>query len=119
MRRAARWDGAVPLLPADAGGRPARPDAATVREIHAFLAACRAEAGRAAEPFDLALSGMSPADPAAAADLLGPLGQAGATWWQECMWDDLERAEPMIRRVEHGPPEPGSGTDQRRWQRGQ
>jgi hypothetical protein len=22
----------------------------------------------------------------------------------ECMWDDLERAEPMVRRVDHGPP---------------
>jgi len=43
--------------------------------------------------------GTSPADPAAA-DLVGSLGQAGATWWAECLWDDLERAEPMMRRVE-------------------
>ena len=35
---------------------------------------------------------------------VGPLAQAGATWWAECMWDDLERAEPMVRRVDHGPP---------------
>jgi alkanesulfonate monooxygenase SsuD/methylene tetrahydromethanopterin reductase-like flavin-dependent oxidoreductase (luciferase family) len=38
MRRAARWDGAAPILPPDASGKPAQPDAATVREIGAFLA---------------------------------------------------------------------------------
>jgi hypothetical protein len=41
---------------------------------------------------------------AAAADLVGPLAEAGATWWAECEWDDLERAEPMLRRVDQGPP---------------
>jgi hypothetical protein len=50
------------------------------------------------------MSGTSPADPAAAADLVGPLEQAGATWWAECLWEDLQRAEPMVRRVEQGPP---------------
>jgi alkanesulfonate monooxygenase SsuD/methylene tetrahydromethanopterin reductase-like flavin-dependent oxidoreductase (luciferase family) len=104
MRRAARWDGAVPLLlPAD-GGKPRLPDAATVREIHRFLHDQRAAAGTAAEPFDLVLSGPSPADQAAAADLMCSLEQAGATWWAESRWDDLERAAPMVRRVDQGPP---------------
>jgi alkanesulfonate monooxygenase SsuD/methylene tetrahydromethanopterin reductase-like flavin-dependent oxidoreductase (luciferase family) len=104
MRRAARWDGAVPIMLPGDGGKPLQPDAATVREIHGFLTGQRAQIGRDGEPFDLVLSGMSPAAPAAAADLVGPLAQAGATWWAECMWDDLERAEPMIRRVDQGPP---------------
>ena len=47
MRRAARWDGAVPILLSGDGGLPPQPDAATVREIHAFLAGCRAAAGLA------------------------------------------------------------------------
>ena len=47
---------------------------------------------------------MSPAAPAAATDLVGPLAEAGGTWWAECQWDDLERAEPMARRVDQGPP---------------
>jgi hypothetical protein len=47
---------------------------------------------------------MSPAAPAAATDLVGPLAEAGAAWWVECQWDDLERAEPMARRVDQGPP---------------
>ena len=102
MRRAARWDGATPILLA--GREPRPPDAATVREIHGFLAGERAAAGLSGEPFDLVIYGMSPAAPAAATDLVGPLAEAGATWWAECVWDDLERAEPMARRVDRGPP---------------
>jgi len=104
MRRAARWDGAAPILLSGQGRKPRQPDAATVGEIAAFLRGRRAAAGIRYEPFDLVMSGTSPADPAAAADLVGPLEQAGATWWAECIWDDLERAEPMVRRVEQGPP---------------
>jgi alkanesulfonate monooxygenase SsuD/methylene tetrahydromethanopterin reductase-like flavin-dependent oxidoreductase (luciferase family) len=106
MRRAARWDGAMPIFLPGGGGLPLQPDLATVREVQAFLTRERALAGRDAEPFDLVLSGMSPASPAAAADLIGPLAEVGATWWAECVWDDLERAEPMLRRVDHGPPRP-------------
>lgn len=47
---------------------------------------------------------MTPADPAAAVGLVEPLGEAGATWWKECRWDEPERADPMIRRAELGPP---------------
>ena len=104
MRRAARWDGAAPILLSADGGPPPQPDAATVREIHAFLTGCRAAAGLGEEPFDLVMSGTTPASPAAAADLTGSLGQAGATWWAECLWEDLESAGPMIRRTEQGPP---------------
>jgi len=108
MRRAARWDGAIPLTPRGDNGWPRQPDAATVREIHGFLMEARAEAGLDTEPFDLVLSGASPANPSAAADLMGPLAQAGGTWWAECLWDDLEHAAPVVRRAEQGPP-PRSG----------
>jgi alkanesulfonate monooxygenase SsuD/methylene tetrahydromethanopterin reductase-like flavin-dependent oxidoreductase (luciferase family) len=104
MRRAARWDGAAPILPPGDSGWSAQPDAATVREIGAFLAEQRVAAGLESEPFDLAMQGTSPADPAAAADLLGSLEQAGATWWQECDYAALESAEPMLRRADRGPP---------------
>jgi alkanesulfonate monooxygenase SsuD/methylene tetrahydromethanopterin reductase-like flavin-dependent oxidoreductase (luciferase family) len=106
MRRAAGWDGAMPILLAGQPRKPRQPDAATVGEIAAFLGEQRAAAGLHEEPFDLVISGTSLATPAAAADLVGPLEQAGATWWAECIWDDLERAEPMVRRVEQGPPPP-------------
>jgi alkanesulfonate monooxygenase SsuD/methylene tetrahydromethanopterin reductase-like flavin-dependent oxidoreductase (luciferase family) len=105
MRRAARWDGAAPILPWDDDENRPQPDAATVREITAFLRRCRAEAGLEGVPFDLILSGTSPAGPAAAADLLGPLAAEGATWWrEESAPEDLGRAEAVIRRTEHGPP---------------
>jgi hypothetical protein len=100
MRRAARWDGAVPLM-RDDGGKPRQPDPETVREIRDFLNRERARAGRDGEPFDLVLSGTSSGAPT---DLVAPLAEAGGTWWLECRWDDLERAEPMVRRVDQGPP---------------
>jgi hypothetical protein len=102
MRRAARWDGAAPILVASDTRKPVQPDAKTVREIHAFLTESRPVG--TSNPFDLVMCAMSPSSPAAAADLAGEIAEAGATWWAECGWDDLESAVPMIRRVEQGPP---------------
>jgi alkanesulfonate monooxygenase SsuD/methylene tetrahydromethanopterin reductase-like flavin-dependent oxidoreductase (luciferase family) len=102
MRRAARWDGAMPIFLDAQSRRPRQPDLATVREVHAFLNNERARLGRDGEQFDLVISGTSRAG---ATDLAGPLAEAGATWWAECIWDDLERAEPMLRRVDQGPPQ--------------
>jgi alkanesulfonate monooxygenase SsuD/methylene tetrahydromethanopterin reductase-like flavin-dependent oxidoreductase (luciferase family) len=96
----------VPIMRSGAEGLPPQPDAATVAEISAFLRDCRAEAGLDSEPFDLLMCAMSPANRRAAADLAGSLAQAGATWWAECKWDDLESADPMFRRVDQGPPRP-------------
>jgi alkanesulfonate monooxygenase SsuD/methylene tetrahydromethanopterin reductase-like flavin-dependent oxidoreductase (luciferase family) len=104
MRRAARWDGAVPIVPETDGGNSRRPDPAAVAQVREFLDASRAAAGRQSEPFDLVIRGTTPADPAAAADLVAPLAAAGATWWEECDPDHLEQAASMFRRVAKGPP---------------
>lgn len=97
MRRAARWDGAVPIR-----NDPRQPDAAFVREVNAFLTEQRAENGKTAEPFDLSVCGST--TPEDAADRTGPIAEAGATWWQECRWNaDLERAKPMFERTEARP----------------
>ena len=105
MRRAARWDGAIPVM---AGGiETARPPALReVRDLVGFLRGCRAEHGLAGTPFDIVIGGRSPTGPAAGRDLLGPLADLGVTWCDERMpWgDDLERAEPILRRIDHGPP---------------
>jgi hypothetical protein len=104
MRRAARWDGAIPAM---AGMETARtPDVSEVRELVTFLRGCRAENGLADRPFDIVIGGMSPAGPAAGRDLAGPLADLGVTWWDERMpWGDaLERAEPILRRIDQGPP---------------
>jgi len=103
MRRAARWDGAIPAMKDFASGRP--PGGSEARELILFLRACRAENGLAHEPFDIALGGVSPAGPAGR-DLAGPLADLGVTWWVErVLWgDDMGRAEPVMRRIEQGPP---------------
>jgi alkanesulfonate monooxygenase SsuD/methylene tetrahydromethanopterin reductase-like flavin-dependent oxidoreductase (luciferase family) len=104
MRRAARWDGAIPCMAGFEAARP--PDVSEVRELVIFLRGCRAENGLADRPFDVVIGGMSPAGPAAGHDLIGPLADLGITWWDERMpWGDaLERTGPILRRIEQGPP---------------
>lgn len=52
------------------------------------------------------VGGASPSSPAAARDLLGPLADAGATWWDERRPADegITRLAPVLRRVREGPP---------------
>jgi hypothetical protein len=101
MRRAAKWDGAVPLFESARHGEA--PPVAEVRELVDYVMAQR---GERAERFDVVVGGVSPAG-VAAADLLGPLREAGATWWDERQpqaTPDHYLAEPVLRRVEAGPP---------------
>lgn len=104
MRRAARWDGAIPVFSGVQPGEP--PPVDDVRELLSFVEDCRA--GSAAQPFDLVVGGMTSTEQGRASDVVGPLAEAGVTWWQERMPldDRLERIDPMLRRVEHGPPRP-------------
>ena len=94
-----RWSGPA--------SRPhTRRTSARSADLVAFLRGCRAENGLAERPFDIVVGGMSPAEPAAGRDLVGPLADLGITWWDERMpWGDaLERAEPILRRIDQGPP---------------
>lgn len=104
MRRAARWDGAVPLFTSAPHGEA--PSPGEVRDLADYIAQHRGN--RAGEPFDIIVGGVS--ERATAADLLGPLREAGATWWDERQLQaspDHYRAEPVLRRVDEGPPEIG------------
>jgi alkanesulfonate monooxygenase SsuD/methylene tetrahydromethanopterin reductase-like flavin-dependent oxidoreductase (luciferase family) len=101
MRRAARWDGAVPLFESAPHGQAPSPE--EVRELAGYLSRQRGE--RADQPFTLVVGGAS--TPATAAALIEPLRDAGATWWDERQLQanpDHYRAEPVLRRVEAGPP---------------
>jgi alkanesulfonate monooxygenase SsuD/methylene tetrahydromethanopterin reductase-like flavin-dependent oxidoreductase (luciferase family) len=102
MRRAARWDGAVPLFDSASHGRV--PPLDEVRDLIAYVRGHRD--GYRADPFEIVLGGPSPTDPAAARDLLGPLIEAGTTWWDERRPIDekVDRLEPVLRRIEAGPP---------------
>jgi alkanesulfonate monooxygenase SsuD/methylene tetrahydromethanopterin reductase-like flavin-dependent oxidoreductase (luciferase family) len=99
--RAAKWDGAVPLFTSARHGESPSPD--EVRELTEYLRQQRGE--RADEPYELVIGGVS--EPATAADQIGPLQEAGATWWDERQVQsnpDHYRAEPVLRRIEAGPP---------------
>ena len=101
MRRAAEWDGAVPLFNSARHGQAPAPD--EVRQLAEYIAQQRGDRGN--EPFDLVIGGAS--ETSTAAGLIGPLRDAGATWWDERLMQtspDHYRAEPVLRRVEAGPP---------------
>ncbi|SEO52286.1 LLM class flavin-dependent oxidoreductase [Amycolatopsis saalfeldensis] len=103
MRRAARWDGVVPLFADARHGQAPRAD--QVRELAAYVHQHRD--GREHEPFEVVVGGVSPGDRAQARDLIGPLADAGATWWDERRLqtgEDLFRLAPILRRIEQGPP---------------
>ena len=105
MRRAARWDGAVPLfLSANHGEAPPVEE---VRDLTAFLRDHRTDP---TTPYDVVVGGISPADPATSRALIEPLAEAGATWWDERQLlggTDFYRLEPILRRIEQGPPSLG------------
>ena len=102
MRRAARWDGAIPLFLSATHGHA--PPVDEVRDMVAYVGGnLDGDAGR---PFEVVLGGASPTNTAEARDLLGPLIEAGATWWDERrpIDDEIKRLEPVLRRIEAGPP---------------
>ncbi|WP_207126528.1 LLM class flavin-dependent oxidoreductase [Actinocatenispora comari] len=102
IRRAARWDGVVPLFTEARHGEVPPLDA--VRELVDYVRTQRADRDG---PFEIVLGGVSPGDPAAARDLIAPLADAGATWWDERQVQTLvgfDRLAPVLRRIEQGPP---------------
>jgi hypothetical protein len=99
FRRAARFDGAAPLFTDATHGH--NPPIDQVRDLVAFIG----EERETGEPFEIVVGGTS--DTAHASDLLGPLAEAGATWWDERQrmeTADLERLAPTLARIEEGPP---------------
>ncbi|EST37703.1 hypothetical protein N566_11620 [Streptomycetaceae bacterium MP113-05] len=104
MRRAARWDGAAPLFQDAKHGHA--PPADQLRDLADYVRRHRAK-DRRDKPFDLVVGGASPTQPARARDLIGPLRDAGATWWDERQLQegpDLDDFSAVLRRAEHGPP---------------
>jgi alkanesulfonate monooxygenase SsuD/methylene tetrahydromethanopterin reductase-like flavin-dependent oxidoreductase (luciferase family) len=103
MRRAAHWDGAIPAMAGMESARP--PTAAEAQDLVHFLQECRKSNGLADKPFDITVGGATPPGPSAR-DTVGPLSEAGITWWDERLpWtDDMERTAPTLRRIEQGPP---------------
>jgi alkanesulfonate monooxygenase SsuD/methylene tetrahydromethanopterin reductase-like flavin-dependent oxidoreductase (luciferase family) len=104
MRRAARWDGAAPMFVDARHGHV--PPVDQVRDLVAYIHRHRSDERRD-RPFDIVLGGVSPGDPVKARDLLGPLVDVGATWWDERQLQsraELDRLAPVLSRIEQGPP---------------
>ncbi len=101
MRRAARWDGVVPIF--ESAGPTGLPELAEVRDLIAYLRSQR----ETDAPFDVVFGGTSPADPAKARGVVEPFAEAGVTWWEESLpfgSAEEDKLEPVLRRVEAGPP---------------
>jgi alkanesulfonate monooxygenase SsuD/methylene tetrahydromethanopterin reductase-like flavin-dependent oxidoreductase (luciferase family) len=100
MRRAAQWDGVVPLFATARHGQV--PPVDQVRDLVAYVRQHRDDS-----PFEIVLGGRTPGNPARARDLIGPLADAGATWWDERQLQtgaELDQLAPVLRRIEQGPP---------------
>lgn len=98
-RRAARWDGVLPLK--KTGGFFIGPD--DLRELLAFIRQHRANDA----PFDAAIIGTRHGlgkKPAAVTKALSELKQAGATWWLQSLFIERNSLERMRTAIREGPP---------------
>ncbi|NYD86461.1 LLM class flavin-dependent oxidoreductase [Cellulomonas oligotrophica] len=103
MGRAVRWDGVVPQLRGDRAMDPMTP-----QDVAEVVAWAREHRDPAAGPFDVVVQGVLPDDPAEAADLVGGLAQAGATWFVDSRWDpQAATPERLLARLRLGPPDLG------------
>ena len=100
MARALRYDGLLPnVINPDGSFGEATP--AVVADMKAYVAERRVEP----TPFDIVVEGKTPGDdPAAAAAIVGPLAEAGATWWIEAMWEAPNEPDDVPARIRQGPP---------------
>ncbi len=96
FRRAARWDGAMPISPKVMEGEDLTP--ADIAEVRAFVQAQRTDAGS----FDV-IRGGSTAD---ASDTERPAAyrDAGATWWLESIVPWGNSLDAVKERIRSGPP---------------
>jgi alkanesulfonate monooxygenase SsuD/methylene tetrahydromethanopterin reductase-like flavin-dependent oxidoreductase (luciferase family) len=99
MRRAARWDGVVPLVRAADGGSR-EPTVDEIRDIAGYVGEHRDGDG----PYDVvAVGGTEPGDPGAV-EKVAEMAAAGATWWLEGYVPVEGEYEAALRRIEAGPP---------------
>jgi alkanesulfonate monooxygenase SsuD/methylene tetrahydromethanopterin reductase-like flavin-dependent oxidoreductase (luciferase family) len=104
MRRVLRYDGLLPNV-LDAEGKPKEIGPDDVKAMRAYVEARRTET----TPFDIVIEGQTPGDDARrTADEVGPLADAGMTWWLEARWNISSPTvlDELRRRIGEGPPRP-------------
>jgi alkanesulfonate monooxygenase SsuD/methylene tetrahydromethanopterin reductase-like flavin-dependent oxidoreductase (luciferase family) len=105
MSRAARYDGWLPNLVDKGASVPARPG--HIRAGVEWIRDFRTLEGLAVDRYDVICEGHTPADdPAAAAAIVRPWREAGATWWIEADWSQPREAvrDYATERLAAGPP---------------
>ena len=97
FRRAARWDGVIPLK--QSGDNLLSPQ--DVAEVRDFIYKERTSN----EPFDIAIINWTdPSDPGAAAAKVADYAGAGTTWWLESLYMQRNSLEGLRKRIRMGPP---------------
>lgn len=97
MRRAARWDGAVPIR--FRNGALARPSAADIADVRDLVATHRGSL----DGYDLVVWAEVAPDPEKVAAELPGYEDAGATWWIETAKPEPDWYEGLRRRIALGP----------------
>jgi alkanesulfonate monooxygenase SsuD/methylene tetrahydromethanopterin reductase-like flavin-dependent oxidoreductase (luciferase family) len=101
LRRAARFDGVVPLKVGQ--DELVTLDPGDLAELLAVVRADRPGGG----PFEAMVGGATPGDdPAAARAVVEPLAEAGMTWWTEELEPRRGDLRAMRERIRQGPPRP-------------
>ncbi len=104
FRRAARWDGAVPMK---TGGEVLSPD--EIRAIAGYISHHRTSS----DPFQIVTAGTTPGDrPSRGAEIVRMYADAGLTWWLEDIqpwrfgwkWEGPWPVKEMEARIRQGPP---------------
>jgi len=102
LLRASKHDGLVPSgFNQDGTARDATP--AELTEMLTFIREHRIET----TPFDAIAEGVTPGDDrAAAAEIVCPKREAGATWWLEANWtlSGSDTQAQLVKRLRQGPP---------------
>lgn len=98
IRRAARWDGWIVVAMGDDGASMALSSKDLAARLETFRTA-REGQGRAGEPADVAVLGVS-----GIADGPAAFGAAGATWWLESLSPMRGSVEELEALVRAGPP---------------
>ncbi|HKS70035.1 MAG TPA: LLM class flavin-dependent oxidoreductase [Ktedonobacterales bacterium] len=100
LARALRYDGILPdKLNPDGTREEMKPN--DLRALAGYIAEHRTQT----TPFDIIMEGETPGDdPAAAAAIVRPWAEAGATWWNEARWGAMGEPEIVRARIRQGPP---------------
>ena len=102
MRRTLRYDGVVAQVEGAEG----------IAAIAAYVARERPASSTDARrvPFEIVAQGSTPPDPEAAAAIVRPFAEAGATWWIDADWEAMN-ADAVRTRIRAGPPKEPKSSD--------